>query len=172
MILNDIPSLTNASAITMLSFLLLLYSPSAILFNTCLSYIFDKMDSAQSIMPNITTWVGVIPFILVAVLDTFKWGKLFLRLIVMSSVTRLVSYFFVFVQYIRNVFAAYSWRTRSVFKAYSFVAYKQHICDIFAAYSRNIHRVKVKNMQRTRNVHYMQPILGFLVRYITKGPSQ
>ena len=59
----------------MLSGLLLLYSPSAILFNTCLSYIFDKMDSAQSIMPNITTWVGVIPFILVAVLDTFKWGK-------------------------------------------------------------------------------------------------
>ncbi|GBP64673.1 hypothetical protein EVAR_47689_1 [Eumeta japonica] len=26
-------------------------------------------------MPNITTWVGVIPFILVAVLDTFKWGS-------------------------------------------------------------------------------------------------
>ncbi|XP_037292721.1 ATP-binding cassette sub-family A member 5 isoform X2 [Manduca sexta] len=74
-ILNDIPSLTNGSAITMLSGLLLLYSPSAILFNTCLSYIFDKMDSAQSIMPNITTWVGVIPFILVAVLDTFKWGS-------------------------------------------------------------------------------------------------
>ncbi|XP_012548268.1 cholesterol transporter ABCA5 [Bombyx mori] len=74
-ILNDIPSLTNGSAITMLCGLLLLYSPSAILFNTCLSYIFDKMDSAQSIMPNITTWVGVIPFILVAVLDTFKWGS-------------------------------------------------------------------------------------------------
>ncbi|XP_039751795.1 ATP-binding cassette sub-family A member 5-like isoform X1 [Pararge aegeria] len=74
-ILNDIPSLTNGSAITMLSGLLILYSPSAILFNTCLSYIFDKMDSAQSIMPNITTWVGVIPFILVAVLDTFKWGS-------------------------------------------------------------------------------------------------
>ncbi|KAJ0173327.1 hypothetical protein K1T71_011503 [Dendrolimus kikuchii] len=74
-ILNDIPSLTNGSAIMMLSGLLLLYSPSAILFNTCLSYIFDKMDSAQSIMPNITTWVGVIPFILVAVLDTFKWGS-------------------------------------------------------------------------------------------------
>ncbi|KAG7303248.1 hypothetical protein JYU34_011715 [Plutella xylostella] len=73
--LNDIPSLTNGSALTMLSILLLLYSPSAILFNTCLSYIFDKMDSAQSIMPNITTWVGVIPFILVAVLDTFKWGS-------------------------------------------------------------------------------------------------
>ncbi|KPJ13052.1 ABC transporter A family member 6 [Papilio machaon] len=74
-ILNDIPSLTNGSAITMLSGLLLLYSPSAILFNTCLSYIFDKMDSAQSIMPNITTWIGVLPFVLVAVLDTFKWGS-------------------------------------------------------------------------------------------------
>ncbi|XP_072934146.1 cholesterol transporter ABCA5-like [Epargyreus clarus] len=74
-ILNDIPSLTNGSAITMLSFLLVLYCPSAILFNTCFSYVFDKMDSAQSIMPNITTWIGVIPFILVAVLDTFKWGS-------------------------------------------------------------------------------------------------
>ncbi|XP_026730464.1 ATP-binding cassette sub-family A member 5-like [Trichoplusia ni] len=74
-LLNDIPSLTNSSAMTMLSGLLVLYSPSAILFNTCLSYIFDKMDSAQSIMPNITTWVGVIPFVLVSVLDTFKWGS-------------------------------------------------------------------------------------------------
>ncbi|KAJ2942740.1 hypothetical protein O0L34_g14929 [Tuta absoluta] len=33
------------------------------------------MDSAQSIMPNITTWVGVIPFILVAIVDTFKWAS-------------------------------------------------------------------------------------------------
>ncbi|CAK1541868.1 unnamed protein product [Leptosia nina] len=74
-ILNDIPSLTNGSAITMLTGLLVLYSPSAILFNTCLSYVFDKMDSAQSIMPNITTWVGVIPFVMVACLDTFKWGS-------------------------------------------------------------------------------------------------
>lgn len=73
--MNDIPSLTNGSAITMLTGLLILYSPSAILFNTCLSYIFDKMDSAQSIMPNITTWVGVIPFVMVACLDTFKWGN-------------------------------------------------------------------------------------------------
>lgn len=72
--LNDIPSLANSSAITVLSGLLLLYSPSAILFNTCLSYVFDKMDSAQSIMPNITTWVGIVPFLLVVVLDTFKWG--------------------------------------------------------------------------------------------------
>lgn len=72
---NDIPSLTNGHAITMLTVLLLLYCPSAILFNTCLSYIFDKMDSAQSIMPNITTWIGVIPFLLVSVLDTFKWGN-------------------------------------------------------------------------------------------------
>ncbi|XP_073948704.1 LOW QUALITY PROTEIN: cholesterol transporter ABCA5-like [Choristoneura fumiferana] len=74
-IVNDIPSLTNGSAITMLSFLLVLYAPCAILFNTCLSYVFDKMDSAQSIMPNVTTWVGVIPFVLVAVVDTFKWGS-------------------------------------------------------------------------------------------------
>lgn len=75
-VLNDIPSLSNGSAITMLSGLMLLYSPSAVLFNTCVSYIFDKMDSAQSIMPNITTWVGVLPFLMVSVTDIFKWGKL------------------------------------------------------------------------------------------------
>ncbi|KMQ94889.1 atp-binding cassette sub-family a member 2-like protein [Lasius niger] len=67
--LFDVPSLQELPAIITLSTLLMLYCPSSILFSTCLSYIFDKMDSAQSILPNIATFFGLIPFLLVMILD-------------------------------------------------------------------------------------------------------
>ncbi|XP_034182709.1 cholesterol transporter ABCA5 isoform X1 [Osmia lignaria lignaria] len=67
--LFDVPSLQEVPALITLGGLLMLYCPSSILFSTCLSYIFDKMDSAQSILPNIATFFGLIPFILVTVLD-------------------------------------------------------------------------------------------------------
>ncbi|EGI60698.1 ABC transporter A family member 4 [Acromyrmex echinatior] len=50
-------------------FLIMLYCPSSIVFSTCLSYIFDKVDSAQSMLPNIATFFGLLPFILVMILD-------------------------------------------------------------------------------------------------------
>ncbi|XP_006608402.1 ABC transporter A family member 1-like isoform X1 [Apis dorsata] len=65
----DVPSLQEIPALITLGGLLMLYCPSSILFSTCLSYIFDKMDSAQSILPNIATFFGLIPFILVTTLD-------------------------------------------------------------------------------------------------------
>ncbi|XP_043254267.1 ABC transporter A family member 1-like isoform X1 [Colletes gigas] len=67
--LFDVPSLQEIPALITLGGLLMLYCPSSILFSTCLSYIFDKMDSAQSILPNISTFFGLIPFILVTILD-------------------------------------------------------------------------------------------------------
>ncbi|KAK1133937.1 hypothetical protein K0M31_011724 [Melipona bicolor] len=67
--LFDVPSLQEIPALITLGGLLMLYCPSSILFSTCLSYIFDKMDSAQSILPNIATFIGLIPFILVTILD-------------------------------------------------------------------------------------------------------
>lgn len=67
--LFDVPSLQEIPALITLGGLLMLYCPSSILFSTCLSYIFDKMDSAQSILPNIATFFGLIPFILVTILD-------------------------------------------------------------------------------------------------------
>ncbi|XP_076233119.1 cholesterol transporter ABCA5 [Calliopsis andreniformis] len=67
--LFDVPSLQEVPALITLCGLLMLYCPSSILFSTCLSYIFDKMDSAQSILPNVSTFLGLIPFILVTVLD-------------------------------------------------------------------------------------------------------
>lgn len=73
-ILFDIPSLRGWPALATLGVLVLVYCPSSILFSTCLSYFFDKTDSAQSILPNIATFVGVIPFILVIVLDMLRIG--------------------------------------------------------------------------------------------------
>ncbi|XP_034945670.1 ATP-binding cassette sub-family A member 5-like [Chelonus insularis] len=70
----DVPSLREPPALITLSGLLMLYCPPSILFSTCLSYIFDKMDSAQSFLPNIVTFVGLIPFCLVMTLDMLDVG--------------------------------------------------------------------------------------------------
>lgn len=73
-LLFDIPSLRDWPALTTLGILVLLYCPSSVLFSTCLSYFFDKTDSAQSILPNIATFVGCIPFFLVIFLDMLRIG--------------------------------------------------------------------------------------------------
>ncbi|CAD6242712.1 GSCOCT00009542001.2-RA-CDS [Cotesia congregata] len=70
----NVPSLQEIPALVTLGSLIFLYCPSSILFSTCLSYIFDKMDSAQSFLPNIVTFFGLIPFILVMVLDMLDVG--------------------------------------------------------------------------------------------------
>ncbi|KAG7209072.1 hypothetical protein KM043_015226 [Ampulex compressa] len=69
-----VPSLQELPAMITLGALLMLYCPSSILFSTCFSYIFDKMDSAQSILPNIATFFGLIPFVLVMILDMLGLG--------------------------------------------------------------------------------------------------
>ncbi|XP_049544231.1 cholesterol transporter ABCA5-like isoform X2 [Anopheles darlingi] len=64
-----VPSLLQPPALITLGMLVFLYSPAGILCSTCFSYFFDRTDSAQSILPNILTFVGLIPFILVVFLD-------------------------------------------------------------------------------------------------------
>ncbi|EAA07114.4 AGAP010416-PA, partial [Anopheles gambiae str. PEST] len=49
-------------ALITLGMLVFLYSPAGILCSTCFSYFFDRTDSAQSILPNILTFVGLIPY--------------------------------------------------------------------------------------------------------------
>jgi ATP-binding cassette subfamily A (ABC1) protein 5 len=71
----DLPSLREPPAFCTMGLLIILYCPASILFATCLSYIFDKMDSAQSILPNIVTFLGLIPFLLVMFLDMLRIGK-------------------------------------------------------------------------------------------------
>lgn len=73
-LLFDIPSLRDWPALVTLGVLIVMYCPSSILFSTCVSYIFDKTDSAQSILPNIATFLGCIPFILVIFLDMLRIG--------------------------------------------------------------------------------------------------
>lgn len=67
--LFDIPSFRQTPALLTLGLLIVLYSPAAILCSTCFSYFFNRTDSAQSILPNILTFIGLIPFILVIFLD-------------------------------------------------------------------------------------------------------
>ena len=71
----DPPSLREPPAFCTMGTLIILYCPSSILFATCVSYIFDKMDSAQSILPNIATVLGLIPFLLVMFLDMLRIGE-------------------------------------------------------------------------------------------------
>lgn len=73
--LFDVPSLQELPALITLGTLLLLYCPASILFSSCLSYMFDKTDSAQSILPNVATFVGLLPFSSVIVLDMLGVGK-------------------------------------------------------------------------------------------------
>ncbi|KAK4878287.1 hypothetical protein RN001_010793 [Aquatica leii] len=70
----DIPSLRGWAGLSVLGILILLHCPASILFITCISYIFDKTDSALSILPNIATLLGVVPFFLVFGLDMFGIG--------------------------------------------------------------------------------------------------
>lgn len=74
-LLFDIPSLRGWPALSTMGVLILLYCPSSVLFSTCVSYMFDKTDSAQSILPNIATFMGCLPFFLVIFLDMLRIGK-------------------------------------------------------------------------------------------------
>ena len=71
----DIPSFKQPAALVTLALLVVLYSPSAILCSTVFSYFFNRTDSALSFLPNILTFVGLIPFILVAFLDMMGLGE-------------------------------------------------------------------------------------------------
>lgn len=65
----DIPSFQQPSALATIFIFVILYSPSAILCSTCASYFFDRTDSALTFLPNILTFAGFVPFVLVAFLD-------------------------------------------------------------------------------------------------------
>ncbi|XP_058795656.1 cholesterol transporter ABCA5-like isoform X2 [Phymastichus coffea] len=74
--LFDVPSLQETPALLTLGGLIMLYCPSSIFFSSCLAYMFDKMDSAQSFLPNIATFFGLLPFCFVMVLDMLSVGEM------------------------------------------------------------------------------------------------
>ncbi|CAH0549112.1 unnamed protein product [Brassicogethes aeneus] len=73
-LLFDIPSMREWPALTTLGVVLLLYCPSSILATSCISYIFDKFETAQSALPNIATLVGFLPYFVVVYLDMLRMG--------------------------------------------------------------------------------------------------
>ncbi|KAL1502488.1 hypothetical protein ABEB36_007623 [Hypothenemus hampei] len=105
MVLFDIPAFSEWSAITVFTLLILIYCPSSILSCTCISYMFDKTDSAQSILPNVATFIGSIPFVIVVCLDVMNIGKraaLILHCIFSLTNTMYIPYAILY--YIQRVF--------------------------------------------------------------------
>ncbi|KAK9754118.1 ABC transporter [Popillia japonica] len=68
-------------------------------------YIFDKMDSAQSILPNIATFVGSLPFFLVGILDMFRiGGKAAFVLHVIFSILNTMYIPYAIIYYVQRVY--------------------------------------------------------------------
>lgn len=77
----DLPPFRQPAAFAMLTCLLILYTPCSILFSSALSYLFNKAETAQSILLNCASFVGVLPFGVVVLLDLIKAGKYFFFII-------------------------------------------------------------------------------------------
>uniref|UniRef100_A0AAR5Q584 ABC transporter domain-containing protein n=1 Tax=Dendroctonus ponderosae TaxID=77166 RepID=A0AAR5Q584_DENPD len=105
MVAFEIPALREWPAIVVFSLLIFFYCPSSILSCSCISYIFDKTDSAQSILPNIATFLGWIPFLMVVLLDVMHVGKTFaLVLHCVFSLTNTMYIPYSIVYYIQRVY--------------------------------------------------------------------
>ncbi|KAG8236660.1 hypothetical protein J437_LFUL014508, partial [Ladona fulva] len=70
----DPPAFRPTPAFCTLGALCLLCCPASVLSAAAASYLFDRADSAQSILPNVAAVVGLAPFILVAALDMLHIG--------------------------------------------------------------------------------------------------
>ncbi|XP_011864541.1 PREDICTED: ABC transporter A family member 1-like isoform X2 [Vollenhovia emeryi] len=69
MFLFDVPSLQQTPAIISLAILIMLYCLSSVFFTACVSYMFNKLETAQSMLPYIAILFGLLPFIIIMVLD-------------------------------------------------------------------------------------------------------
>ncbi|KAL3270830.1 hypothetical protein HHI36_021350 [Cryptolaemus montrouzieri] len=103
--LFKIPTLDGWPALVMLVVLIFLYCPCSILFNICVSYVFDKTDTAQAMLPNITTFLGMIPFYLVMFLDMLRiGGKSSFVLHVVFSLLNTMYLPFAIIYYVQRVY--------------------------------------------------------------------
>ncbi|XP_045466962.1 cholesterol transporter ABCA5-like [Harmonia axyridis] len=103
--LFKIPTLDSWPALLTLAVLIFLYCPCSILFNICLSYIFDKTDTAQAMLPNITTFWGVVPFYFVMVLDMIGiGGNVSFILHTIFSLTNIMYMPFAIIYYVQRVY--------------------------------------------------------------------
>ncbi|XP_050432298.1 phospholipid-transporting ATPase ABCA3-like [Adelges cooleyi] len=100
-----VEGLDTVPALYTLAILLLAYCPTAVLATACLSYCFDKTDSVQCVLPNITSLVGGVPFIVVASLDMLGVAKnMAFALHVLFSSTNFVYVPFSIVYFVNSVY--------------------------------------------------------------------
>lgn len=100
-----VEGLDTPFAITTMVILLVAYCPAAILATACLSYFFEKTDSVQSILPNVTSLTGGVPFIVVASLDMLGVATdLGFALHVLFSSTNFVYVPFAIIYFINSVY--------------------------------------------------------------------
>ncbi|XP_044763088.1 ABC transporter A family member 1-like [Coccinella septempunctata] len=103
--LFKIPTLAGWPALLTLAVLIFLYCPCSILFNICVSYVFDKTDTAQAMLPNITTFLGMIPFYFVMFLDMMRiGGKASFILHTVFSLVNTMYMPFAIIYYVQRVF--------------------------------------------------------------------
>lgn len=74
-VLFDLAPFKQPVSMGILTFLLILYTPCAILFSTTLSYFFHSAETTQSVLLNSITFIGLIPYALVLLLDVLQISK-------------------------------------------------------------------------------------------------
>ena len=72
---SDLVPFRQLTAFGMLTFLLYIYTPCGLLFGTVISCFFNTAGTAQSVLFNLTTFIGFLPFGLVLLLDVLKVRK-------------------------------------------------------------------------------------------------
>lgn len=100
-----VEGLDTPFAIYTMIILLVAYCPTAILATACISYFFEKTDSVQSILPNVTSLIGGVPFIIVASLDMLGIASnLGFALHILFSSTNFVYVPFAIIYFINTVY--------------------------------------------------------------------
>lgn len=100
-----VEGLDTPFALSTMIILLVAYCPTAILATACASYFFEKTDSVQSILPNFTSLIGGVPFIIVASLDMLGVAnELAFALHVLFSSTNFVYVPFAIIYFINSVY--------------------------------------------------------------------
>ncbi|XP_025412978.1 ABC transporter A family member 1-like isoform X2 [Sipha flava] len=100
-----VEGLDTPYAISTMIILLVAYCPAAILATACISYLFERSDSVQSILPNVTSLIGGVPFIIVASLDMLGIANdLGFALHVLFSSTNFVYIPFAIIYFINTVY--------------------------------------------------------------------
>lgn len=103
--LFHVEGLDTPFAISTMIILLVAYCPTAVLATACISYFFEKTDSVQSILPNVTSLIGGVPFIIVASLDMLGIANnLAFALHVLFSSTNFIYVPFAIIYFINSVY--------------------------------------------------------------------